>query len=417
VLDFVIINYDAFSTPGKARKVKEKYRDKDGEIKTRTVTKRSKKKGGKYDIRNAIKAWQPQLMVLDESHRIKSSGAAKTMSIRLIAWRRTQKGWDYDNPLVPYRVIMTGTPWTKKKRPFDIYSQWLFLNPRRFRRVGIMDLDDFKHEFGQWRPRENYEQFIRPRNEEKLKRLVYKDAFAVTREECYDLPQRLPDELIPVELDDQTAKAYDDMAEWMVAQIKTGQISEASIALVQGLRLSQITSGLFKETLPDGSPGKLYRIGDEKLKAAEDFLVDKFAEDEKVIVAARYIADIQGIAALGKKHKVPTFVIHGKVKDRDRWQRIASFKKQKGAALYVAQPSTVSEGIDLRESSTTLWYSLISSWVHWDQFNDRSALSERAQQLSYLIAGPIDQLLYDRLQEDDDVGKWILKNPEALLRH
>lgn len=415
VLDFVIVNYDAFSTPGKARKVQEKYKDRTtGKIKTRTVTKRSKKKGGKYEVRNTLKAWQPQLMVLDESHRIKSSGAAKTMSVRLIAWRRTQHGFDVQNPLVPYRVIMTGTPWTKKKRPFDIYSQWQFLNPKRFRRYAT--LADFKLEFGRWRERENYSQFLRPRNEEKLKRLVYKDAFAVTREECYDLPKRLPDQIIHVDMGQSTAEAYDQMAEDMVAQIKTGQISEASIALVQGLRLSQITSGLFKETLPDGSPGKLYRIGDEKLRMLQSLLEDMFENEEKVIVGARYRADISGIVGVGKKLKTPVFQVHGGIKKQERWPQIQGFKKAKGSALYVAQPAASSEGIDLRESSTTIWYSLTSSWVHWDQFNDRSALSEKAQQNYYLIAGPIDQLLYDRLQEDDDVGKWILRNPEALLR-
>jgi hypothetical protein len=411
-LDFVIVNYDAFSTPGKARKVKVVDPETGAES---FVTKRSKKKGGKYDIRNALKAWQPQLMVLDESHRIKSSGAAKTMSIRLVAWRRTQHGFDYDNPLVPYRVVMTGTPWTKKKRPFDIYSQWLFLNPKRF--IGkYPTIDDFKHEFGRFIQKEKYEQFVRPKNEERLKRLVYRDAYAVTREECYDLPQRLPDQIIHVEMDDSTAEAYDQMAQDMVARIKTGEISEASIALVQTLRLQQITSGLFKTTLGMGEPGPLVRISDEKLQTLKDQLEDLFEQDEKVIVGARYRADISGIVSVGQKFKVPTFQIHGGIKKPDRWKQIQKFKKTKGAALYVAQPAASSEGIDLRESSTTIWYSLTSSWVHWDQFNDRSALSERAQQMVYYIAGPVDQVLYDTLQEDNDVGKWILKNPEALLR-
>jgi SNF2 family DNA or RNA helicase len=403
VLDFVIVNYDAFSTPGRARKVKTE----SGEM----VTKRSKSRGGKYDIRNALKAWQPQLLVLDESHRVKSPSAAKTRSLFILAWNH--RHMVPVDPRIPYRVIMSGTPRTKKKRPHDLYSQWRILNPDRFRG---MTLEDFKYEFGRWLQKDGYEQFIRARNEERLLRLIHKDSFFITREECYDLPKRLPDQLIHVPLSTSSGRVYDDMAEEMIAQIHTGEITEASIALVKTLRLSQITSGIVRTTNADGTKGRLVRIGREKLEMLEDLLEDLLDDDEKVIIGARYTADIQAIVKLGTKLKVPVFQVHGQVKDRDRWGQIQGFKKAKSSALYVAQPAASSEGIDLREAAVTIWYSLTSSWVHWDQFNDRSALNEKGQQMMYLIAGPVDQLLYDTLQEDDDVGKAVLKDPDLLRR-
>ena len=61
--------------------------------------------------------------MLDESHKIKSpSGKASNLLVSMHS--------DFK-----YRLILTGTPLTKAKRPFDIYMQWKFLNPERFAHV------------------------------------------------------------------------------------------------------------------------------------------------------------------------------------------------------------------------------------------------------------------------------------------
>lgn len=399
-LDFVIVNYDGFSTPGDKRMVKNR---KTGELVEKRV-----KKGGKYALKKSIKLWQPQLMMLDESHRIKSASAAKTVTILSIAWNRlTKEGY------VPYRVIMTGTPWTKKKRPFDLYSQWKFLNPDRFKRWPT--LNDFKHNFGRFLQLDGYEKFLGSRNEDRLIKLVHKDAFVVKREDCYDLPPKLPDRLIEVKLQ-ESGQAYDDMAETMVAMIETGEITEASITLVQSLRLRQISGGVVRTTNPDGSKGRLVRIGSEKLRILEDLLEDLIADDEHVIIGCQFVPDIQGVMALCKKLKVPSYAVYGKVDQRERPKIVKDFETCKGPAVYVAQPSASAEAIDLRSAGVRIWYSLTNSWVTWNQFNDRNALNEKGTQDWYLLAGPADHHQYESLLEDDDVGRRILTNPRSLLR-
>ena len=109
VLNFVIINYDALSTPGA---VIEK--DEWGNVR------RSKSRGGRFTVFKALYRWQPDLIALDESHRIKSPSAVKSRMLHKLG------------KVAPYRVIMTGTVVTKKKRVFDIWSQWKFLYPDRF---------------------------------------------------------------------------------------------------------------------------------------------------------------------------------------------------------------------------------------------------------------------------------------------
>lgn len=403
VLDFVIVNYDAFSAPG-AVKGKE-----DG------VVIRSKTKGGRFDMKKKLTNWQVQLMILDESHRIKSPSARKTTMIWSLAYN-TQT----HEPRIPYRLALTGTVFTKKKRVLDIYSQWKAIN-RESPLVKNKTSRDFKEEYSVWTERNGYPQWLRNRPEamRRLRAQLHEEAFAITRDECYDLPERLPDVIHTFELE-ESGKYYDQMAEEMVAMLSEQEFTWAKIPLVQRLRLQQITSGILKTEPTDDHPeGRLVRVGNEKLRYLEDILVDQFEADEKVVIGARFHGDIQAIQGLAKKLKVPCFELSGRIKSRaERTENIAKFNAISDAAIFVAQPAAGSLGIDLSTASTLIWYSLVDSWVDYEQFNDRIALSHAATRYIYLLAsGTIDELKYESLQEDGDIAKAITDSPRRLLRN
>lgn len=398
ILDIVLINYDAFSTPGAFRVDR-----KTGGIVTDAEGNRlrSKSRGGRYDIKKKIIAWKPQLIILDESHRIKSPSAKKSTALHSIG------------PVADYRLLLTGTVVTKSKRLYDVYSQWKFLNPDRF---GDMNFAEFKSRYGRWVTQDRYQRWLGSRNENELHALIHRDSFSITREECYDLPPSTP-QIIPVQLE-ESAKLYDQMAEDMVARIHTGEITEASIRLVQRLRLQQITSGITKASPTSQYPqGRLVNVGNEKLRMIESRLEDLMEADEKVVIGALFKADIQKLLMLGKKLKVPTFTIHGGVKQKDRDAAPEGFRKVKGGAIFIGQPAAAGEAIDLSAASILQWYSLPSSWVNFRQFSDRIALSDKPTfHEFYLAAGTIDFLMYETLMEDGDIGKKMIQSPERLLR-
>jgi len=405
ILDIVLINYDAFSTPGELR-YHMRGPNKGKPVIVQGVHLRSKTKGGRYAMKAMVLKWQPQMIVLDESHRIKSPSAKKSSAIHSLG---SSADW---------RILMTGTPVTKSKRLFDIYSQWKFLNPGRF-----VDYDgepltfaQFKAEYGRWLPMDHYQKFLGSKNEGQLHDLVHLDSFSITREECYDLPLLTP-QIIPVELQ-ESAKAYDQMAEDMVARIRTGEITEATIKLVQSLRLQQITSGFAKtEPTKEYPKGRLVAVGREKLRAIEDRLEDLMEADEKVVIGALFKADIARLLALGKKLGVPTFAIHGGVKQADRAPIPGQFAKVSGGAIFIGQPAAAGEAIDLSCASILQWYSLPSSWVNFKQFSDRIALSKKPTfHEFYLATGTVDWIRYQTLLEDSDIGKKMIQSPELLLR-
>lgn len=403
-LDIVVLNHEAFSTAGKVI----------GKSSAGTI-KRSKTRGGRYFVKTALGRWQPQLVVIDESHRFKSPSAAKLRTLLSIVWAPD------GTAKVPYRVIMTGTAVTKKKRLFDIYAQWKFLNPRRFQG---MTFRDFKHHYARWVQMQGYEKWIgnRPAEVEELRARIHLDSFAITRDECFDLP-KASHQVVPVTLTEETAHAYDQMAEVMVAKIKTGEIATASIPLVVSLRLAQIASGVVRtEPTPDHPKGRLVRIGTEKTDALESIVSDLFEADEKVVIAARFTADIEAALETCKKLKVDAWVIQGKRKGAgqsrtERDDAIKKFRAHEGPAAMIIQPQSAGMGIDLSTASTMIWYSLTPSWVDYTQANDRIALNPHSVSYIYLLATPNDHLLYEGLQEDGDVAKMVQDSPERLLRN
>lgn len=396
VLDFVVMNYDALSTPGRVRG-----KDKHGAIL------RSKSRGGRYDIKRQIKAWKPDLIILDESHRIKTPSAKKTFAILSL------------RDIPAYKLIMTGTIVTKSKRLFDVYTQYKFINDNRFidENTGKqMTFGTFKSRYGRWVDRGQWSKYLGPQNLEDLHAKVHMDAFSITRDECYDLPKMTP-QIIHVDLE-ESAAVYDQMAEDMVARIHTGEITEASIQLVQRLRLQQITSGLGRTSPTLEHPeGRIVIIGSEKLRMLQSRLEDLMEADEKVVIGALFKPDLQRIEAMVRKLKVPIFVVKGGVKNADREYARTQFPKVDGGAVFLGQPAAAGEGIDLSCASIMQWYSLTPSWVNYRQFSDRIALSDKPTFHEYFLArGTVDELLYDVLQEDGDIGKAMITSPERLLR-
>jgi SNF2 family DNA or RNA helicase len=428
-LDFVITNYDAASTPATWRRSRKRETKgqiawfelvgrrnvevsridpETGKINTKARRLRARRVGGRYEFQNKIKAWQPQLIILDESHRIKSPSAAKSRIFHKLG------------PLAPYRIIMTGTVVTKKKRIFDVFSQWRFLYPRRFLDdVGEpMNFGEFKEHYSVIRKVGDlgYPKWIRNKNEAELHRLIHQDSYSVLREDCFDMPP-LTEQVIPVHLGEETLEAYDQMAEDMVARIRSGEIVEASIALVLGLRLRQLSNGIAK-TMPtkEHPKGALRIIGSDKLQTLEDRLEDLMEAGEHVIIGASFRADIQRIHKLCQKRRWKSWIVMGGVKPVDRTRIRREFEAHEDGCVFIGNPQAASEGIDLRSAAILIWYSLPTSWVNYRQYMDRNALHTGPRFVEYLLASPADHLVYETLLEDGDMGKRMITSPERLLR-
>lgn len=378
----LIVNFDAFATPGK-----------------KTASGRRSTASGRFKTRADLRKWignEPTAGVIDESHKIKSpSGKASNMIVSM-------------RPDFKYHAILTGTPMTKAQRSFDIYMQWKFLNPSRF--ADYPTVADFKQHYGKWIQRNGFAQWVGPQNMKELNERMRQDAFIVRRDECFDLPPR-EDRIVFVDLKQNTRKAYVEMAEEMIARITEDKFAEASIKLVQNLRLSQITSGFV--TL---DTGEIERLGFEKADALMEILDDEFDRDQKVVIAARWKPDLDLITSLVEGRKVKTWEIRGGVSREESDRAILEFRDHEGAGAMVIQPSAASLGVDLSTAAHMVWYSHTPSWVDFTQACDRIALSRSSTTFTHLLARTsVDEVLVHTLANDGDVAREIMSHPEELL--
>jgi SNF2 family DNA or RNA helicase len=291
------------------------------------------------------------------------------------------------------------------------------MNPMMWEHGEFMDSTEFRQRWGVFISRNGYKQWVRNRHLLTLRKYLHQDSYAITREECFDLPKSRP-QIIPVTLE-ESLPIYREMAEEMIAQLESGEITEAPIKLVQALRLQQITSGIAKTTPTEDHPeARLVRIGHEKLTVMDGLLTDLFEADEKVVVAAQFRADIAAIIEIAKKKRVTTFELHGGIKGRrQRDANIKAFRAHEGPAMFIMQPQAGALGIDLSTASIFIWYSLTRSYVDYSQCKDRVALSKRGVVYMYLLArGTVDELLYETMQEDGDVARAMTVSPQRLLQ-
>lgn len=382
-LEVLLINYDAFGTPGK-----------------KTASGRPSKASGRYKTRSLLRKWidgKPCAGILDESHKIKSpSGRVSNFVVSMSE--------DFK-----YRLILTGTPVTKAKRSHDVYMQWKFLNPERFSHVP--SVKEFKSHYGRWIEKNGYPQYLGPKNLDEMHALMAKDAIIVRREDCFDLPPR--EDLVRfVRLKGASKRAYDEMAEEMITELESGTLAEASIKIVQNLRLGQITSGFVTD-----DQGDMVRFGFEKADELKTIMADLLEKDEHLVVAARWVPDLELIEAMGRDMGYKVYSVRGGLKRAESDANIINFRKATEPSLMVLQPSAAALGIDLSTASTMVWYSHTPSWVDFTQTCDRIALSRNSTTFIHLVAeSTIDEGMLETLRLDGDLSKAVLNNPAAMLK-
>jgi Mesyanzhinovviridae DNA helicase len=381
-----VVNYDAFATPGR-----------------RTPSGNRSRASGRFKLRSNIAKWLGKdgaACVLDESHKIKApAGKAANMLVNMGEW--------FD-----YRAILTGTPLTKAKRTHDVFMQWQFLNPDRF--AHLPTAEDFKRHYGIWRSmpsgKGSYDLFLRPKNLKDLQRRMAADSYIIRRDQCFDLPPR-EDIVEYVELDGTARRVYDEMAEQMVTEIEEGVYAEAGLPITKVLRLAQITSGFVTD-----DQRTLRRVGYQKFDRLKELLEDLWEKDQKVVVAARWRADLDLIEDFARESKIPTYAVRGKMKREDSDQAIVDFEEADGAALMAVQPAAAALGIDLSSAAHMVWYSHTPSWVDFTQCCDRIALSRRSTTFYHIVAKrTVDEVVLATLAGDGDIARAVMTHPRELI--
>lgn len=374
-----------------------------------------------------IEKWEPEILVCDESHRLKSHESKRAKTVVRIS------------DLCKHRYILTGTPILNSA--MDVYNQYRILDggetfslpdPNLGRRPmnffefrGIYFEDENRNmpanvRFPKWIPR--------PETYEQLNQKIYRKAIRVLKKDCLDLPPFIR-QVYTVELGKDQARLYKEMCDEYIAWVHDAEKSAepravvAQMALTKALRLQQIVSGFAKTEDGVIVPCK----ENPRIKALEELLED-IAPNHKVIVWSIFKENYNQIARVCEKLRLPFVEIHGGKTQQEKDNSEKIFRNDPDCRVMISNQRAGGVGINLVENknivkagqcSYSIFYSKGFSLADDLQAEARnyrggSEVYEKVTRIDLVAPGTIDELVLKALADKQNIADQVLKWTGAL---
>jgi SNF2 family DNA or RNA helicase len=348
------------------------------------------------------------LLAVDESSTIKNSSQRTKNIIRV--------GRD-----AIYRRLLTGTPITQS--PLNAYWQFEFLGS------GLLGFDTFtafKAHYGEWRERTmlsnnpaaralgkmvTFKELIRYRNLGELKRLIDSHSFTITKKECLDLPDKIYDERL-VQLTDRQREIYETAKQDLLLILDDGTITIAH-AFTRLTRLSQIAGGFIK--YDDATEPVAIEGANPKVQSLLQY-VEEVDERQKIIVWARYSAELRAIAdALGRRNCA---LYWGETDGVAKSENIDKFMTDPACRFFVGNPKSGKFGFTLTVASTVVYfsndYSAEARWQSEDRVH-RIGQTEKVTYTDLTAINTVDRKILRILREHRSMAD-MFKGDQAAMR-
>lgn len=306
---------------------------------------------------------KPDLVIADESHKIKSHSAKATDLLYKIGLK-TEK-----------RIAMTGTPLPNGN--IDAFGQMLFVDKTVFGTRFVPFRSRYAITVPISRDNPYAVRIVGYKNTEEFEYKIAPYSFRVSKDDVLDLPEyhHIPEY---VYLSGKAATAYAEMRRYMVTDTGNGLLT-ASNVLVKALRLQEITSGH-------------HDLHTEKLDILAE-LVESLGT-EPVVIFAKFLHDIDMICA--KLHHMETSwsILNGA---RDEF---ASWRGGNTQAL-VVQIDAGAESIDMTRSRYAIYYSNTYNLGTYEQSLARLHRAGQTRTVHYyhiIAKDTIDEVIYSALE-------------------
>lgn len=301
-------------------------------------------------LKDEIAAKKFQTIILDESTAIKNPTAKVSKAILAVS------------PKIPNRFILTGTPITND--PLDAFNQFAFLDSKI---LFYYNFYAFKNYYCVMVERcingRHFKDVVAFKNLDELVGRVQPHSFMIKKEDCLDLPPKVYETRM-IEMPDEQRRIYESLADELVAEVSTTERVVVENILVKILRLQQILGG-FATT----ENGAVVRVKENKTDELLDVL-DEIGKDKRVVVWARFLAEIHHIenTLKGRGYKVKS--IYGDVKTDER-QNIVDELNRGDIQIIVAQQQTAGYGLNITGASYAIYFSNDWSLQNRQQSEDR----------------------------------------------
>ena len=344
-------------------------------------------------------------IALDEAHFIKNRTSNRTKSLLKMSVN------------AKYRYLLTGTVISNGQLE-NIWSLYCFLDPYIEKgRVYSRIFRDYMEENASGEYKGSYMEFQdrycilnmyhKPTsyiNVKELQKIINEHSYKVKKVDCLDLPEKLPDEIIKVDLKEKTL--YKKLHE-SSAILEYEILAENPLSRM--IKLRQLCAGHIK------TDKELIEVKTEKLEILKE-LIEGYEEDKKLVIFAEFKYSIAKISELLQKMKIRFVVLDGDQKDKTIWRQ---FQADKRIRVIVCQYQTANSGIDLFASDTIIYYEPTLRSNILEQSRDRIHRTGQVNKCSYihlLTKGTIEVDIYRALSGYSDFNEKLFTEYMASYR-
>ena len=381
---------------------------------------------GSRIIKEGLKNKHFDLVICDESHRVKNPKAEQSKAIAEIVL------------CSKYRIIMTGTNITNTA--MDLFMQIFILNPavfgesfyawrgKYFRNENMLqpnkefytckicgyknDVFSVKQKHAERNTskviqcdkcrasmkiylKQDYPVWtIKPGAIEQLNEHIFSTGIRYTKAECLDLPPNIFETRL-IKMTVEQERAYNQMLEKMIISFSLDEKVTANFVLTQLLRLQTITSGWVKT---DNDTIAFFKTNPkfEELK----YIIDELF-DEQIVIWAHFRNDLNYL----NKNIPKSSVISGDVDIKERIQRLKDFKEGK-IRILICQPGVAGEGINLTNASYSIRFSRSHSLKDFEQSIGRLhrfGATKKVTNFDMVMKGTYDEIIYRNIMKKQNL--------------
>lgn len=345
--------------------------------------------------------------------------------------------------MTKYRRMMDGTPVTQG--PFDVFAPYNFLDKTILQTESYMA---FKAEYAEMVPAEivgfdddgnrcmvpnpliksimdrngskRVPQIIakgagglpKYKNLDKLTALVAPHTFRVLKADCLDLPEKVYKTAF-FELTPQQRAVYKKAEDELRLVYLNEETPFAKLTAVT--KLAQITRGFY---IHPEAPEPLQIEGDNPaLELLKERVLAIVSQGDKVIVWARFHAELALIAKMLMDEGIMFSEYHGGVKMRDRETSKTAFQDGE-SSVFLAQQQAGGTGLTLHAAAYTIYFSNTFSLRDRLQSEDRNHRIGQTRSVLYLdlvARGTIDERIVRALKAKKDVADLINGDGKELF--
>ena len=321
------------------------------------------------------------LIIADEGHRLKDGTSRQSRAMHRLGDR------------AEYRMLLTGTAISGKE--LDIYSEYRFAAPGIYGK----SFTTFRNRFFTMGGYGGYEAIFKKEMLAEYLEKLHSIAYRIRKDECLDLPP-ITEEVRTVDLEPAAMKIYRKIEAESFATLRDSEITVFNV-LTRILRLAQITGGHLTD-----DEHRTITLSTAKLDALSDIIDTMREEGRKLVIMARFAAELDDIEYLLREKKIDFAVIRGGTKDRE--EQVRRFQQEEDCRVFVGQIQAAGTGLTLTAASTMVFYSLSFSMGDFDQAKariHRVSQTEKVQYIYLCCRDTIDHKILKALRNKVDLAK------------